>query len=1003
MGDSRGLGTLTPDDFQRVRRLFEQALDRPSGDRPAFLEHACNGNTLLMAEVERMLAADGREHHLLDAAAQGVREAHREGQPTSAPADVVSAFRRTAAASTCPACQAAIATTDRFCRACGTPVVAGVFSEEGRFRAGALFAGRFRIVAALGRGGMGDVYRADDLELGQPVALKFLTAFRSDERSRTRLRTEVRLARQISHPNVCRVYDIGEVHGELYLSMEYVDGEDLAALLKRIGRLPIDKGIEVARKLCAGLAAAHARGVLHRDFKPANIMIDGHGEVRIMDFGLAAIADRLDRADVRSGTPAYMAPEQLAGRESTRQSDIYALGLVLYELFTGRPAFEARDVQDLARQRESRPASTPSSHVPEVGPVVERAILRCLEPDPRQRPTSALEVASSLPGGNPLADALAAGETPSPEMVAAAGPTDALRPAVAVSLLTGIGLGLAMWCWLTPPTQMVSQLPFEHSPEVLASKAREIAASLGYTLRPVDTASGFRDETDRYAAYVERQMSGTAAERKSRWSQLLGSAPSPISFWYREADAPLVPLGPLGIVTMSDPPAVTRGMVSMQLGLDGRLLRFTAQPGTDRSEQNGDPGAPDWSRLFDAAGLDLGRFTPAVQDESWAGDEQIWTGVYPGPGAFPVRVVATSTPTRVTSFAIVFPWSPDADASGRAVAAGLDGSSLGTGLSRSLNVRGEGGMMPPIVSLVMLCVVGFVARRNWVAGRVDHSGAWRLALLCFFAPLVGLHLVTGNAALLIDFVGGPGLQGLIAVPLIAVAFYLGIEPWARRHWPETLITWSRAVSGRWRDPVVGRDVLIGLLGAVATSCAYRVMYLWIVNTGGVPDGVALSGPEGVGGGGFGFTLVNLMGARQSAGAMLISAVVGLQNSLVIFFILFLCRILLRRSWLAAAATAGVLSLTFWGLLIFGQTTPEGWFAFALLILLTIMSTRYGFFALTVWVWFGQFVEHAMLTPDFGAWYGQSSLLAVIVVSATALWAFRTSLGGRPLLAPRLEP
>jgi hypothetical protein len=177
----------------------------------------------------------------------------------------------------CPSCHAPLSPAHRFCPACGTPTAAGVV-DEGRFRAGALFANRFRIVAALGHGGMGEVYRAHDLELGQPVALKFLTAFRSDTAARARLRTEVRLARQIAHPNVCRVYDIGEAHGELYLSMEYVDGEDLAALLRRIGRLPMDKGIEIARKLCAGLAAAHAKSVLHRDFKPANIMIDSAGE-----------------------------------------------------------------------------------------------------------------------------------------------------------------------------------------------------------------------------------------------------------------------------------------------------------------------------------------------------------------------------------------------------------------------------------------------------------------------------------------------------------------------------------------------------------------------------------------------------------------------------------------------------------------------------------------------------------------------------------------------------
>ena len=129
------------------------------------------------------------------------------------------------------------------------------------------------------------------------------------------------MARLVSHPNVCRVYDIGEVEGMPFISMEYVDGEDLASLLLRIGRLPADKAVETARKLCAGLAAAHDRGVIHRDLKPQNIMINKRGEVVIMDFGLAAIADQLSGAEVRNGTPAYMAPEQLKGAGVTARSD----------------------------------------------------------------------------------------------------------------------------------------------------------------------------------------------------------------------------------------------------------------------------------------------------------------------------------------------------------------------------------------------------------------------------------------------------------------------------------------------------------------------------------------------------------------------------------------------------------------------------------------------------------------------------------------------------------
>src|SRR3989454_7229263 len=209
-----------------------------------------------------------------------------------------------------------------------------------RFTPGAVIAGRYRLVALLGRGGMGDVYRADDLTLDHPVALKFLPEGAVDPAQPAQFHNELRIARQVSHKNVCRLYDLGEADGRRFLTMEYVDGEDLASLVRRIGRLPADKAIEIARQLCAGLAAAHDRGVIHRDLKPANVMIDSEGNVRITDFGIAGLIEEIRNEDVRAGTPAYMSPEQLSGQELTVRSDIYSLGLVLYELFTGKKAFD---------------------------------------------------------------------------------------------------------------------------------------------------------------------------------------------------------------------------------------------------------------------------------------------------------------------------------------------------------------------------------------------------------------------------------------------------------------------------------------------------------------------------------------------------------------------------------------------------------------------------------------------------------------------------------------
>ncbi len=277
----------------------------------------------------------------------------------------------------CPSCAAENSKASKFCSACGAalkpefaPTVlpnAGAnvtansessrssgSSDHGRFLPGSKIAGRYRIVSLVGKGGMGEVYRADDLKLGQTVALKFLPRDLAEDPQRLEyFHNEVRLTRQISHPNVCRVYDIGEFDGQQFLSMEYIDGEDLRVLLRRIGRLPHDKGVQIAQQLCAGLAAAHERGVLHRDLKPANIMIDGRGQVRITDFGLARLAGDGGVGEV-AGTPAYMAPEQLTRGEATIQSDLFALGLILSEIFTGKPVIKPGSIPELIRRTSRR-------------------------------------------------------------------------------------------------------------------------------------------------------------------------------------------------------------------------------------------------------------------------------------------------------------------------------------------------------------------------------------------------------------------------------------------------------------------------------------------------------------------------------------------------------------------------------------------------------------------------------------------------------------------------
>jgi serine/threonine-protein kinase len=452
--------------------------------------------------------------------------------------------------------------------------------DEGRFPPGTLLAQRYRVVSLLGRGGMGEVYRANDLLLGQTVALKFLPAqWASHEATLARFRNEVRIARQISHPNVCRVYDIGEAEGATYLSMEYVDGEDLASLLRRIGRLPNDKALEIARQLCAGLAAAHDKGVVHRDLKPGNIMLDGQGRLRITDFGLAGVAGEVK--DIRSGTRGYMAPEQQSGQEVTARSDIYALGVVLHEVFTGK-----------------RP-SADSSH-PDLAPEVDRVIRRCLAQDPAKRPASALQVAAALPGGDPLA----AGETPSPEMVAAAGDTDSISVRTVGICVALILAGLVIAAVLGGKANLLAKTPFPMQPAVLEQKAQDVIRSLKYTEPPTGRAYGFSYAED-YHRYAEQQ------EKPATYrAQLANGQPPLIYFWYRQSPQYLeafsnsdVPFAVYSVVSPSNPPPIHSGMVSLNLDPRGPLDRV--QRCTTSGGRTAGIGAP--SRL------------DCIVDRGWAG------------------------------------------------------------------------------------------------------------------------------------------------------------------------------------------------------------------------------------------------------------------------------------------------------------------------------------------------------------------------------------------------
>ncbi len=846
--------------------------------------------------------------------------------------------------------------------------------DDARFVPGTMLAERYRIVGLLGKGGMGEVYRADDLKLGQPVALKFLPDhLLSDGAALARFHREVRVARQVSHKNVCRVYDIGEVDGRHFLSMEFIKGEELSSLLHRIGRLPSDKAIQIARQICAGLAAAHDVGVLHRDLKPSNVMIDEHGNARITDFGLAGLAEEFGADELAAGTPAYMAPEQLEGKEQTVRTDIYSLGLVLYELFTGKKAFEAATFGDLIKLRRSDTTpTTPTSIVKDLDPIIEKVIDRCIKKDPAQRPSSALQVAAALPGGDPLAAALAAGETPSPEMVAASGESEGLRPVVAWGLLAGGILLVTAAVLLSAQTMLYRRVPLEKPPEELATRARDILQSTGYSEPPADSAVGFYEGSEFLRYIAEHDKS------KTRWDNLETGA---FVFWYRGSPRPLrggnsfSDAPPGGTVWTDDPPLDVSGMTLVRLNPLGHLTQLIVVPPQVEKPADAEPsphGAPDWAPLFSAAGLDPSKWTmgqvmwtPPVYSDARAA----WTGSLVERPDIPMRIEAAAYRGKPVYFELIGPWTrPERMQPYQPIAS-----------QRAILVIG-------IVLLLSMLVVGaMLARRNLRLGRGDRRGAFRLAAFVFAAWTVG-WLFAGHHVLTIDEFGlfVNGLQAGLFFSAFFWVLYIAMEPYVRRRWPATLVSWSRLLAGGFRDPLVGRDVLAGCLWG-AFLIALGRLWWFIPSWLGYPPARPLSGSD----------WLFPADARATIAFISNNLIFGaLLRPLAFLFVLFLFRALLRKEW--AASLAWVLFFS----VLFAVGSEYVLLALVRTLILNVVTVfllrRLGLLWLVVASGFAGLLSNFPLTTQESAWYAGISLAGILLMAAIAFYGFYTSLGGQPL-------
>ena len=819
-------------------------------------------------------------------------------------------------------------------------------ASAAQFAPGSMVAERYRIVSLLGSGGMGEVYRADDVKLGQRVALKHVSEAIPIEQ----LYKEVRIGREISHPNVCRLHDVVEVDGQRFIAMEYVDGEDLASLLRRIGRLPQDKAIALAHDLCAGLAAAHDRGFIHRDLKPANVMIDGRGNARITDFGLAALA--ADVAHDFGGTPLYMAPEQLEQGLATVRSDIYSLGLVLFEMFTGRRVFNARTSPEL-RSQHSLEKTRPSSVVRDIDPVVERVILRCIDENAAARPASVREVMAALPGASdPLGAAIAAGQTPSPEMVAAAGKAGALERGRAWTMLTAFVILLVSAAMLRERTNITWYVKELKSPSVLIEQARAALRAAGYNEQRADWAARFGS----LQTYVRQYLAGNPGAK---------TVPAvAVPLIYRESTERMSPLTWRGTIAFFDPPLVRPGMSCVVVDGEGHLfeLRHTAP---DRMADAG--GAPDWRGLFGAAGLDLARFrevppqwtSPMPSDRRFA-----WLGTDADRPGVQMRVEAASNGGRPVWFIALDPWNLP-----------------------PLYGPASSGHVLAIAQFAAFVFAIIFARRNLRNGRGDVRGAFRLSLLVFITAVIA-YAFTAHHHLV-----SPAREWALLTRLTAVALffavlvgvgYLAIEPYVRRRWPHLLVGWTRALAGRMRDPLVGADILTGLvIGAagVAVSALVRLF----APLGQLPQTNPLNA-----------SAVHHFGGSVST--LLDSFVTSIVSAFAWTILLVLFRLVLRKdgaAWLALAVVVVASAAS-------GAFPMVRVAVMAATGLAAVVALRYaGLLAATAAWWVMNFVVASPFSFSGDAAYTSRSLLMLLVVAGVGVYAFTVALGGTPMFAPAL--
>jgi serine/threonine-protein kinase len=575
-------------------------------------------------------------------------------------------------------------------------------------------------------------------------------------------------------------------------------------------------------------------------------------------------------------------------------------------------------------------------------------------------------VAAALPGGDPLAAALAAGETPSPEMVAAALKEGALRPPVAVACLAGVFLVLASLVFFSGRMTLINKVPMEKSPEILGEHAREVVRKMGYTDAPVDTDRGFSFDTG-YAEYIEQQETGPDS-----WTKIRTGQPMLLYFWYRQSPRYLDKLI-LEDSSVPAPPLHISGLTHLSLDTRGRLVEFYRVPQQlDAQPDAASASQPDWSQLFAAAELNPASFQKTAS--KWVppvayDTREAWEGRLPDHPEIPLRIEAAGYRNRPVYFQLIYPWSKPL----RQEEAGFTGREWAAVI-----------FLGVVLAAVLLGSI-MLARRNLRLGRGDRRGAFRLAFFVFSVTLVSTFLAA-------DHVPSPGKE--LSTLYVAVRYalfvsvclwliYIALEPYVRRSAPRLLISWSRLLSGEFRDPMIGRDVLVGgLLGLGHTAAIY--LGFGLVERFEKP-GFPLPSLNVDTLRGFRVMLMNLLGNN-----LVVSIFAGLSY----LFFLLLMYIIVKKPRLAGILmwlTIFTIQILFfarsWYLLITSVLIST---------LLVVTTARFGLLAAMVWQFFFMLSFSWPLTTSFSLWYSSAAILSLTVLTGLALYGFYTSLAGQPL-------